>query len=94
MITLLSYFLFFLNRVRSKKHCFRVAEKENGRNHRIVQKSQETQNQSQRSKEAMLDERLSQRRHFQGKKKEMKIRKAQRADRVATKLSYAATALG
>lgn len=42
----------------------------------------------------MLDERLSQRRHFQGKKKEMKIRKAQRADRVATKLSYAATALG
>ena len=43
----------------------------------------------------MLDERLSLRRHFRGKKKkEMKIRKAQRADRVATKLSYAATALG
>ena len=60
---------FFLNRVRSKKHCFRVAEKENGRNHRIVQKSQETQNQSQRSQEAMLDERLSLRRHFRGKKK-------------------------
>ena len=60
---------FFLNRVRSKKHCFRVAEKENGRNHRIVQKSQETQNQSQRSQEAMLDERLSLRRHFRGKKR-------------------------
>lgn len=94
MITHLSYFLFFSKSSEVEEALLPSGRKgKRQKSSYSTKKPRDTKPKSKKPR-SNVGRATKSASSFSGQKKEMKIRKAQRADRVATKLSYAATALG